>query len=205
VSNIVLKGEILPPSVTELRMPAGTPLGMGILGSMKFAAIRRVLEHAGRAEDARASLLHSQAAVADAYIAREVARERLRNVDTICDQETDRIQSGARITRLRNQLEVMELEARVAERQAALAPSVPASVAAAPASKTGGTPADIEAFLEDLRHIPGIVRAVAEVKEQIVSGAGGEERLSDAERASCEVLDGMLQAFMSRKGGDAVL
>jgi hypothetical protein len=198
MSNIV-KTEILPPA-DQLSMPVGVPLGLGILGAAKFNAIRRVLEHAARAADAKANLHHSEAAVARALVGREVAREQLRNIDTICGDEADRIQTGARINKLARQLEIMEIEDRVAE---ATARRKLAGTAAAAAEATA--PDEYQSFLNDLSRIPDILKSVAQVKGQIVANAGGEDKLAESDRATIEMLDAMMQAFMSKKAGDTVL
>jgi hypothetical protein len=197
----VVKGEILPYDSHELRMPAGTPLGLGILGAARFSAIRRVLDHAARAAQAKASLHHAEAVVARALVAREVAREQLRNLDTILEDEADRITTGVRIAKLRRRLELIEAEDQVAEAEARREKKRGTTSAARQASP-GAVEDEFGALLRDLQKVPGLAKAIGAVKEQIVQDAGGEEKLSEGLQQACGMLDGLLLSILSKRAGE---
>ena len=203
MSQQIVKAEILPPSTHELRMPAGTPLGLGILGAARFGAMRRVLEHASRAAYAKAELHHGEASVARALVGREIAREQLRNVDVLCEEEAERIKHATYVAGLHRRLERMELEDQLAEREGRRTKLQAQAVEAKPVSPAVAD--EFQAFLSDLKKMPDIMKAVADVKSKIVENAGGAEKLSEADQISCDMLDGMMQAFMSKKTADAVL
>lgn len=200
----ILQGEILPPEARRLEMPAGTPLGLGILGAMKFNAIRRVIDQYERAVRAKEAAIEAEGAVARAIVRREVARVQLQHLDTIREEESSRITELAAIAKLRRKLERMELEDQVAEAEARRAK--------AKATKANGTKEaneaildDFATFMSDLGKMPDIVKAVAAAKEQIIKDAGGADKLSEAQTQACELFDAMLQSFISKKAGDAAL
>jgi hypothetical protein len=190
----VTRFDVLPPEPAQLRMPAGTPLGVGILGAARFSAIRRVLEHAAQA---KASYLQAQTAVTRAYIGLEAAREELLHLDTIRDDVADRIQEGARIAKMQRQLERLEMEERLAAAQARSDKRRGATDQPANSHTQKGD--EFSELLSELEQLPRAAKAVAAAKEQIVRNAGGEEELSDADRAVCDMLDAMLQAFISKR------
>jgi hypothetical protein len=197
--------QILPADSHALEMPSGTPLGLGILGAARFSAIRRVLEQATRAANAKANLHAAESAVAVALVNREVAREQLRNIDVICDEAAAQITEGARIASLRRQLETMELEDRVAEAEARRE-QIRARKGGDGSARKGGVVKDEYAdFIDQLRRMPEVVSEAAKAKAQVIAEAGGEDKLSEAQRQMCEMFDAMTQSFMSKKAGDAAL
>ena len=198
----IVYGEVLPPESRGVRMPAGTPLGLGILGAARFNAIRRVIEQYERALRAKEAAILAEGAVATAIVRREVAREQVRHVDLLRDEESERIRHALATARLRRRLELMELEDAVAERVARRA-SAERPTDEAPAES--GAAGDFAAFMDDLRKLPEIAKAVALAKEQVVKQAGGVEKLSDAQHAVCEAFDSMLQSFMAKRAGEAAL
>jgi hypothetical protein len=200
----IVKTEILPPDSHELRMPAGTPLGLGILGAARFSAIRRVLDHAARAAHAKANLHIAEAAIARAIVWREVAREQLRNIDIIREEEANRITEGAQIAKLRRQLERMELEDQVFEAEARRA-KLRTSTPNRPNGGSGTAQDEFTAFIRELQKVPDLAKAISSVKEQIVRNAGGEDKVCEADRQVCELLDSMFLAFMSKKAGETAL
>src|ERR1700687_4835496 len=113
----IYKPDMLPAE-RELRMPDGTPLGLGILGAARFSAIRRVLDSAARAAMAKANFHNAETAVASSLVGRERARRQLENIEEICADDEARFKEGAEIASLRRRLEKMELEDQIADRQA---------------------------------------------------------------------------------------
>lgn len=197
--------EIIPAESHALEMPSGTPLGLGILGAARFSAIRRVLEQATRAANAKASLHAAEGAVAISLVNREVAREQLRHIDVIRDEAGAQITEGARIAGLKRQLEIMALEDQVAEAEARRA-QIRSRQSGEASEKKGGVVKDEFAdFIDQLRRMPEIVREAAKAKAQIIAEAGGEDKMSEAQREMCEMFDSMTQSFMSKKAGDAAL
>lgn len=187
--------QILPAEWRELRMPSGTPLGLGFLGAAKFGAIRRVLESASRAALAQSGFLDAQAAVAASLVQREIARERLRNLDVIRDEAANQIIDGAYIAGLRRKLETMELEDQIAEREARRAR------AKGNTSETtvGVARDDFAEFMEGMRRIPHVAQAAAGVKAEIIKSAGGEDKLDDSARQMVEMIDAMVNAFIAKQ------
>ncbi|HWB48627.1 MAG TPA: hypothetical protein VG651_05925 [Stellaceae bacterium] len=196
--------EIIPPESRGVRMPAGTPFGVAILGAARFNAIRRVIEQYERALRAQESAILAEAAIPPAMARREVAREQLRHLDELREEEGERISHAIGVAKLRRELERMELEDQIAERRARRAQSAP-TLGAEPQSTKSATPDDFTAFMDDLRKMPEVVQAVSAAKEQIVKQAGGEQNLSEAQSQTCEMLDAMLHAFMSKKSGEGTL
>ncbi len=197
----VVHGEVLPPESHELRMPRGTPLGLGFLGAARFAAIKRVIDSYERARRAEAAAIDSEGAVANAIVRKAVALTQLNNIRTISAEEENRIVEGTQIAKLRRELERMELEDQIAEKKARRA-----KLSGTADKKSEGVASDdYAAFMDDLKRMPEIVKAVQDVKAQIIKDAGGEDKLTDAQKQFCEMLDAMLQAFMSKKAGESAL
>lgn len=203
----VLRGEILPPEGRELRVPAGTPLGLGILGAMKFNAIRRVIDQYERALRSKEAAIEAEAAVARAIIRRELAREQLLALDLLRRNERERIEAGIAAEQMRRRLELMELEERLAEAEERRSERAkpPKETPNESTTENNENKDDFTAFMNDLTKLPGIVAAVAAAKAQIAKDAGGEEKLSESARQACDLLDAMMQSFMSKKAGDAAL
>jgi hypothetical protein len=201
--NRIIHGEVLPPESRGVRVPAGTSFGLAILGAARFAAVRRVIEQYERALRAQEAAHLAEGAVATAIARRDVAREQLRHVDQLREEEGERIQHVIATAKLRRRLELMELEDQVAEREARRATAKRPSADPPPAANDA--PDDFAAFMADLRRLPEIAKAVATAKEQVIRQAGGEENLSDALRGVCEMFDAMLQSFMSKRAGEAAL
>lgn len=199
----IFHGEVLPPASRGVRVPVGTPFGLAILGAARFNAIRRVIEQYERALRAQEAAYMAEGAAATAMARREVAREQLNHLDEFRSEESDRIQHVITTTKLRRRLELMELEDQIAEREARRAASGRASTD--PSSAAKPQPDEFSAFMDDLRKLPEIAKAVAAAKEQIIKQAGGEEKLSEAQRTVCEMFDAMLQSFMSKRAGEAAL
>jgi hypothetical protein len=194
--------EIMPSEVGELRMPSGTPLGLGILGAARFSAIRRVLEHATRAAEAKARFHGAEGAVATSLVNREVAREKLRNIDTIRQDAADFITESAYIAKMERKLRAMELEDQIAvreqERKDAKAAKKPKEVAGEAAR------GKFEEILDDLKHIPELVKTATAVKEQIIKDAGGEDKLDEGQRTMIETIDAIIMAAVQRQAEGAM-
>jgi len=198
------KIEILPAEGNELRMPSGTPLGLGILGAARFSAIRRVLDHATRAAQAKANYHAAEGAVAESLVYREVARERLRNLDAIRQETADQITEGALLAKLERKLQRMEIEDRIAEREASRA-RVKAREQGQPPGTAGVARDHFADFMEDLKRMPEIAKAATEVKAKIVTDAGGEEKLDEGGKQMIEIIDSMLTAFVSKQAEEKFL
>ena len=206
----VVHGEVLPPETrTGLRMPDGTPLGLGFLGAMRFDAIRRVLDSYERALRGAVAVRDAEAEHNNALARRAVSHEQLMNLDTIRAVERKRIlaeaahlDEEANINKLRRTVERLELEEKVIEREGRLQRAKAKRDCGAPEDQAGD---DFTAFMSDLKRMPEMVKAVQEAKAQIIREAGGEDKLSEAQRQACDVFDSMLQTFMSKKAGESAL
>jgi len=179
-------------------------LGIAVFGGMRFKAIRYVIEQYEIALLAKARALDAEAAVANSLVRREVALVPLRHLDAIREEEANRIIEYATIARLRRELERMELEDQVAERKARRQ-SANKRAGALASEAGGGASDDFAAFMENLRKLPDVVKAAGDARAQIVKDAGGEDQLTDAQKQACDMLDAMLQSFISKKAGDAAL
>ncbi len=208
-NSLVPRQTVLPPDGRELRMPRGTPLGIGFLGAARFAAIRRVLEHAERATRATAALIDARSEVNNALVRHAVSLEQLNNLDTIRDDISTRIVEGAEINKLRLRLERMELEDQIAAKELARVkargttdplPAVPK-----PVERQAPKPDEYANFIRDLQRMPEIAKAAANVKEQIIRDAGGEQSLSGASLQMVEMIDVLTSAFMQKKAEDKIL
>lgn len=201
----IVRGQVLPPEARDATMPAGTPLGLGFLGAARFAAIRRVLDQAQRAAQSKAGLLDAQGEIANAYVRREVAREQLAHLDTIRDHEADRIRiaresqrANEKLEKLRRRLEEMELEDRIAEREAARKRATGRNQDA-----TGGVAKDVFAdFMDELKRMPDVMKAASDVKEQIIREAGGADKMDEAAKQRVEMIDALLATFMNKYAED---
>jgi hypothetical protein len=182
-------------------MPSGTPLGLGFLGAARFSAIRRVLDHATRAAEAKANYHAAEGAVATALVHREVAREHLRNLDTIRQDAADKITEGAYLGRLERKLKIMEAEDQVAEREAARAKARGAVQTKVPTDK----PDKFAAIVADLKRIPELAKTSAMVKAQIIADAGGEDKLDEGQRTMIETIDAIIAAVVQKNAEDTVL
>jgi hypothetical protein len=191
--------EIIPPESRELRMPSGTPLGLGFLGAARFSAIRRVLDHATRAAEAKANYHAAEGAIATALVHREVAREQLLHLDAIRDEVGRKITEGAYIAQLERRLKIIELEDKVAEREAARTAK---SAAAQPSSaKPAAAASDkFASILDDLKRIPELAKTAAGVKAQIIQDAGGEDKLDEGQRTMLETIDAIIAAALQAQG-----
>jgi len=205
------KSEVIPPHQHEIRMPAGTPLGLGILGAARFSAIRRVLEHAERAARAKAALHDARGAIADAMAREAGAIEQLNHLDTIREHTADRIKNAHAAQRrqedaavradelavLQHRIQKMELEEELRVKESRLKKS-----------RGGDTTQDafvrdeFAEFMETLKRFPEILQAAAEYKAAIIKRAGGEDKLTEADKVALDTIDAVVQAFMSRKAGE---
>lgn len=205
--GMALRGTVLPPEHRgEIRMPQGTPFGLGIFGAAKFAAIRRVLEAYEAAARAKANLHDAEGEVANALTRREVAREQLRSIDTIVGDERNRIQhlydrrlrdeeaalDQAGIDMLKRELERLELEDKIA----AVKARREARKAADPAREK---PDEYVEFLNTLARVPGLSDAAAKAKADITKKAGGEDNLSASDIDLMNAVDAMVQGFVSKQ------
>lgn len=200
----IVTGQILPPETREVVMPAGTPLGLGILGSARFSAIRRVLEHAQRATLAKANLLDAQGAVAGAYVRREIAREQLANLDTIRNHEADRIRiayeaqlENEQLEKLRRRLERLALEDQIAEREAIRnrAAARDQNVQA----NAGVVRNEFADFIDELKRMPEVLKVAQSVKEQMIREAGGQDKLGESGLQGLEIVDVLVNSFMQKR------
>jgi hypothetical protein len=200
----IVQGEVLPPGIREVSMPAGTPFGLGFLGAARFSGIRRVLEHAALAAQAKANFHNSEAAVATSLVNREVAREELRNVDVIRKAAADRITEGAYIGSLERKLRILELEDQVAEREAAR------RQARAPRQEPGQTAERtakdrFDDIIADLKKIPELAKTASAVKEQIVRDAGGEDKLDEGQRVVIDTIDAIIAGVLQKQAEGTIL
>ncbi|HEY1615604.1 MAG TPA: hypothetical protein VGF97_18140 [Rhizomicrobium sp.] len=204
----ITRGEILPPEAREVGMPPGTPLGLGILGAAKFAAIRRVLEQAQRAARAKANFIDAEGEVANAITRREAAREQLNHLDTIRSFEANRIRLAheslveqGEIAKLERRLQKMALEDEIAGKEA-----VRRRAAGRDQASDAGVPADAFAdFIADMKRMPEVVKAATAVKEQIIREAGGEDKLSEVGQQSVEMVDALMNAFLQKQAEGKIL
>jgi len=188
-----------------MRMPAGTPLGIGLLGSMRLSAIRRVYEHAQRAAAAKASYHDAQGAVADALTRREAAFEQLENIDIIRADVADGIIEGAASNKLRRKRDRLQLEAEVEALEAAARQR--RATAAQPSVPNAATPPQQDEFNQTLvllRRMPEVAKAAADVKAEIVRSAGGDDRLTEADRDMLATIDAIVQSATSRQAEDSL-
>lgn len=200
---VAIRPQVLPPDHTnDIRMPSGTPLGMGILGAMRYSAIRRVLEEYERARRAKALAHQAESAEADALVGREVARERLRNIDTIRADEANRIHHAydarireendakevAEVTKLKRILEKLEIQERIDITQAR-----------SDARKTSGsdraTRDEQAEIIATIDRVPSLMEAVRAAKAKIDEGGDG----SDGEEGIKETLDALVQSFVAKQ------
>jgi hypothetical protein len=204
--NRISYGDVLPPESRGVRMPAGTPLGLGILGAARFNAIRRVIEQYERALRAKEAAILAEAAVASAIARREVGREQLRHLDRLREEEGARIEHAITAANLRRRVELMDLEDQIAERESRRAAARSSRTSEAlPTAGSNDVTNEFTAFMDDLRKLPEIAKAVEGAKQEIVRQAGGAENLTDAQRGLCEMFDAMLQSFVSKRAGEAAL
>lgn len=200
---VSIRPQVLPPDHTnDIRMPSGTPLGMGFLGAMKYAAIRRVLEEYERARRAKALAHHAESAEADALVGREVARERLRNIDTIRADEANRIhhaydarirdeidaKEAAEVAKLKRTLEKLELQERIDIAQAR-----------SDARKRSGndrvTSDEQTEIIATIERVPALIEAVRAAKAKIDNDGDG----SGLDEGIKETLDALVQSFVAKQ------
>lgn len=204
--------EIIPPRKSlniaqvqdgQIRMPAGTPLGMGVLGAMRLSAIRRVYEHAQRAEAARSALIEAQNQTGEGLVRREAVLGQLENVDTIRRAVATRIIKGAKIEEAKLDIELLELEER--KRQLEDAARQRRAPAAPPPGEQAAAPADEFAdLMMILRRMPEITKAAAAAKADIIRDAGGEDKLSDANREMLATIDAIVQGAAARQAEETL-
>ena len=212
---IVPRQTVLPPDGYELRMPSGTPLGIGFLGAARFAAIKRVFDQMERAYRAVGHAVDARSEVNDAMVRHAASLEQLNHLDTIRGDVATRIIKGAEVNRLllenqalRLRLDQMELEDQFAAKELARAKARAPAESASTASATPSTapkPDDFAVFIRDLQRMPDVAKAAAAVKEQIIKDAGGETNLNEAGRQMVEMIDAMMTAFVQKKAEDRML
>ena len=172
--KVVKDQEILSRERHELRLPAGTPFGIAILGAARFSAMRRVFEQAERAALAKASFHDAQGAIADAITRREASFEQLNHLDTIRKNTADRIQAAydaerdmEELARLRRQLEKMEVENQIHQLRAARGgPKTE--------DRFAPSPSEEEEILAWFAKVPNFVKHAEAAKAEIIKNAGGE-------------------------------
>jgi hypothetical protein len=205
---------VVPPGQREVRMPAGTPFGLGFLGAARFSAIQRVLEHAERAARAKAAFHDARGAIADAIVREVGAVEQLNHLDTIREQTADRIRhahaaqlrqeqaaiEAEEIAALGRKLKKIELEEEVRAKEARLKKSRDASESA---ERDAFARDEYAEFMEGLKKFPEIMQAAAEMKAQIIKSAGGEDKLTEAHKNMLDMIDAMMQSFMAKKASDS--
>lgn len=195
--------DIIAQDRQELRLPAGVPLGIAVLGAARFNAVRRVFEQAERAAAAKAAYHDAQGAIADAITRREAAFEQLSNLDIVRGETSRRMRAAAaaaqeldEIAALKRQLEKMELEDRIRQVRGAAAPK--------PEPREQPTPSEEEEILAWFGKVPNFVKHAEAAKDEIIKNAGGADNVSDSLRAVCETLDAIVQAILSKKQEQAV-
>lgn len=200
----------------ELRMPDGTPLGLGFLGSARFAAIRRVLDQAQRAAQSKAALVDAVNEIGNAYVRRGIVLEQLENLDTIRSTEADRIRiayesqlRAEHLAKLKQELEQLELEDQIAAKRMARAKAQAAASGALQAANNSGQlapkPDEFALLINDISRIPEVMKVAAAVKAEIVKDAGGEERLTQAQKEMVELIDVLLTSFMQKQAENRIL
>lgn len=217
----LVSAHIIPPEPRELRVPPGTPLGLGILGAARFSALRRIFEHAERAARAKAGYHNSLASMANARIAEEAAFEQLNHLDAVRRHTADRIhfayeeqrrnEAAARraeaaaieadeIAALRRKLDRMEVEEEFAARRAKRA-----NERATAAAQASGATSREDALTSWLGRVPDFVKKAEAAKEEITRDAGGDEHMTDGQRAIIDTIDAIVQAVLSKKVEDTAL
>lgn len=199
---IAIRPQVLPPeSTNDIHMPSGTPLGLGVFGAMKYAAIRRVLEEYEKARRAKDLAHRAEAGEADALVEREIARERLRNIGTILEDEANRIRHAydarlreeadakevAEIAKLRRSLEKLEIQERI--------DIVQARSDTRKSQDSDKTTRDEQAeILATIARVPPLMDAVRAAKAQIDATGNG----SDEDQGIKDVLDALAQSFVAK-------
>ncbi len=200
-----LNGEVLPPEARGLRMPADAPGGFGILASMKYAAIRRVIEERERTLLAIERHESAEVAALDALGRKEAARERLRNVETIradarasvehAFNQRRRVEAAEReaaeLDQMKRQLERIRTQEEIERAQRSLnkAKGEP---------DTGGS-TKLDEFLQTLGRFPDILTEVNRIKAQI-HAAAPDGVLGEAEQQMIDMLDAMVAGWAAKQG-----
>jgi hypothetical protein len=209
----VVHSEVLPPEARgQLTMPAGTPLGLGFLGAMRFEAIRRVLESYERALRSAEAVRDAETAHNAALARRAVSHEQLLNLDVIRKIERDRIQmestritgesvrikEEAEIAGMRRKLEKLEVEGKLVTKQAQLD------------RLRSGTDAneqedEFSELITQLRQMPGIADAMLKTKEDIVKKFGGEDKLGEEGQQLIETMNALINATLQKRAEGSML
>lgn len=206
----VIHGEVLPPEArTGVRMPDGTPLGLGFLGAMRFDAIRRVLDHYEHALRAAVAVRDAEAEHHNALARRAVAEEQLRNLDTIRNierkrilSEADHIAEEAEIAQLRRKLDRLELEGKIAEKEGQLART---KVKYAEGTSPSEPRDEYTDLLDEMRRMPAIAEALLATKADIIKKFGGEDKLGDDGHHLVESLTALINATIQKRAGEKFL
>jgi hypothetical protein len=205
IKSGIVRGDVLPPENREsqsLDMPKGTPMGLGFLGAMRFDAIKRVLTHYEQALRAAALANDAESERNNSLVRRAVSHEQLLNLGTIRQAEVDRIRHASDVAEFRRQIEKLELQTELLQKQAKYDQLNEKFGGTATEDKAKGV---FEEALKDIREMPAAARIVAGVKEQIIADRGGEDRLTDADRALLEQIDGVLSAAINKRAEQNLL
>jgi hypothetical protein len=208
--TVMRHGEVLAPDTAELRMPRGVPLGLAFLGVARFRAIRLVLEEATRSAYALADYHGAQAAVVHSRVRLEAARTQLLYLDDIRAQTASQVAAGtwsARAAELEQRLQVMELEDRIAEREAARTPKSHSPQPAPVASQQVqvARPDKFEEVFAFLARIPELAQAATRAKERIVADTTGEIGDDNSKKDMLEMVDTITAAAMQKQIGESIL
>lgn len=211
-SEGIVHGEIVPPETREVgvHMPRETPLGLGFLGAMRFAAIRRVLE--AREHALRAAIINNDAEAEhnNSLVRRGVAHEQLLNLNVIRQAEAhrilteaERVREEAEIAKMRRSLEKLELEAKIAEKKGQLERVT---------KRYGGGEQDqpqddYTELLDEIRRMPQIADTVVKVKADILKkfGVETEDELGEQGKQLIESLNALVNATIQKRSESRVL
>lgn len=197
----IIRGEVLAPENRGVRMPDGTPLGLGFLGAAKFNAVGRVLDAYERALRSAISARNAEADHMDAKVRLAIAHERLNQVPLFRQAEARRIEREVEIAEMRGELERLQLQQQISEAKQLRTKQQTEERQA----KADSDADQFTAFMNDLKRLPEMLKACARAKEDIIRDAGGEDKLSDAQRNMCDFIDAWLESlYNQRQAGPGV-
>jgi hypothetical protein len=208
----IVHGELVPSESREaaVRMPHDTPLGLGFLGAMRFAAIRRVLEY--REQALRAAIINNDAEAEhnNSLVRRAVSHQQLLNLDIIRGAETQRILTAAEcvreeaeIARLQRTVEKLELQTKIAQKEDQLE----RAKARYGKNEQDEPKDDYSELLDEIRRMPQIADTVVKVKADILKkfGVETEDELGEQGKQLIESLNSLVNATILKRSESRVL
>lgn len=193
----VLSGELIAPRPRGrqvMQMPSETPLGIGILGELRFDAIRRVIAARERALRAIEAHLDAETDVDRAIMRRAIALDQLRNVDLHIARATAEADELAHLAGLKRRLERLQLEEQIA-------------IVEERSRGRGGASAQLrtsrQRFLDVLAAIPEVAKTARDAKDELVRQAGGIDQLTNEDQEHLSAIDQIFQEFIAREGEGA--